>query len=216
MKLRLFAGLLLAAMIGHAHAGDPDPTTYTLEWASSTTGATASGFIVLDRNLIINPGFNIWELPDPTVLDFGITVTGSASGDGTWTIDDYDEIILDTNGGTLDFDIELVGQPTDGNPWGPPSLGDGGDFNIFVGGGNVRDDRYDNPELPTEGGASPPNGVFFFEISVGGGESLLLTSFRPAGVPESQPVPTMTGLGLALLLGVMLFFGMRVMARRTS
>lgn len=225
MKFRVLASLALASMFTLAHAGAPAPQRYTLEWASPTSGATATGFIELDRNLVTTPGVYSWFLPDPAVLDFGITVTGSASGDGTWTIADYSEIRFDTNGGALDLDMELVGQPTSGNPWGPtnPPRGDigfdSGDFNIFVDGqGNGTNGRYDDLEAPSGVGPFPPTGVFFFEIAANGGsgESMLLTSFRPAGVPQATAVPALSKIGLALLLGALTVFGTLAMARRTS
>ncbi len=217
MKLRILSSLLLASVFASAHAGDPSPTRYTLEWSDSGGIVTASGFIELDRDLVTTPGDYVWNLPDPAVLDFEVTVSGSAAGDGTFTEADYQTIIFNTNGGALDLDAELVGQPTDGDPWGTPSGGNGGDFNIFINGADGTGDRYGEPAQP-QGGGAPPQGTFFFEITANGGagESMLLTSFRPAGVPEFQTVPTLSKLGIALLLGLLMAIGVFAVARRTG
>ncbi|NKI36191.1 hypothetical protein HFP89_13555 [Wenzhouxiangella sp. XN79A] len=222
MKSRLLASLALVATFAAAHAGAQTPVEYTLEWSDATGSTTASGFIVLDRDLVATPGDFVWNLPDPAVLDFEITVSGSTSGDGTFTIADYGTIIFDTNGGALDLDAELVGQPTDGDPWGTPSAGAGGDFNIFTGGGGgggeASDDRYANPPAPQGFGGLPPEGTFFFEISANGGagEAMLLTSFRPAGAPQATTVPTLSAAGLAVLLLTMAVVGTLVMRQRAS
>ena len=218
MKSPLLSTLALVALFSAAQAGAQNPVEYTLEWSDATGSTTASGFIVLDRDIVTTPGQYSWLLPDPAVLDFEITVSGSASGNGTFTIEDYSEIIFFTNGGALDLDTELVGQPTDGDPWGTPG-GNGGDFNIFAGGGGGQGgDRYDTAPTPQGDIGLPPIGTFFFEITAngGGGESMLLTSFRPAGAPMATAIPTLSAAGLAALLLALAVVGTLVMRRRAA
>lgn len=220
MKSRLLSGLALAALFSAAQASAQTPVEYTLEWSDATGSTTASGFIVLDRDLVTTPGDYVWTLPDPAVLDFEITVSGSTNGNGTFTIADYGLIIFNTNGGALDLDAELVGQPTDGDPWGTPG-GSGGDFNIFAGGGGGQGgtgNRYDNAPTPRGEIGLPPIGTFFFEITAndGAGESMLLTSFRPAGTPMATAIPTLSAAGLAALLLTLAVVGTLVMRRRAA
>ena len=67
----------------------------------------------------------------PWVTAFSVTVTGASSGNGTFTLADFSNILLDTNGGTLDLGLPLIGQNNGGlfDPAG--GGGAGGDFNLF-------------------------------------------------------------------------------------
>jgi hypothetical protein len=83
---------------------------------------------------------------------------------------------------------ELIGQPTNGNPWGTPD-GNSGDFNLFFNNG-------------TPLGVGPIAVNFFTMASAAGGDNMLLTEFDP--VTES-PVPEpgtmlLFGSGLAGLI----------------
>jgi len=152
-------------------------TVYNLQWsgASLGNGATATGNITLDLTLLNNPGFTD-QGPSPFVKDFSITITGSSAGDGTFGFNDFVDFFLDTNGGTLDFSQELVGQPTSGSNWGStPSSGEAGDFNFFSNGAN--------PLVP--------QGTFYFQITTNGsyGDSLFLTSFVSSNVTINVPDP---------------------------
>ncbi len=182
--------------------------TFQVTWSGRYFFNTASavGYFTIDSALLPNPGntptnfstpnISIDNPSDPAfnakspitalIKSLSLTVTGSGLGDGTYTLDDYPDggVIWNTNGATLDFSKELVGQKTQGLPWGsivstPP--GDkysdsylnpanyGGDFNIF--------------DAPT----CVPTGVETFVLatcSASGDTKLMrLTSFRPVPVP---------------------------------
>lgn len=173
--------------------------TFNLAYSGAAFGnaATASGSITIDLALLNNPGLTGQD-NSPFVTAFSLTVSGANSGNGTFGIDAYTTssifggFYIDTNGGTLDFGQELVGQPTAIDPFGTvPSAGNAGDFNIFS-----------NGSVP-----AAPQGTFFFEITTAGGEGdrLYLTNFTPTPDPVN-PVPApgtlaMLGVGLASLAG---------------
>jgi hypothetical protein len=151
-----------------------------LQWSGAAFGnsASANGLIDFDPSLISNPGFT-----DPLpVNSFSITVTGANSGNGTFSLADYNNFFLDTSGGTLDFTKQLVGQPTSNGLWGTTSFGNGGDFNIIS--------NFSNLDTPT--GVSE----FLIATSGGSGDSLQLTSFAPlATVPEPSSLLGLLALG---------------------
>ncbi|PZU96562.1 MAG: hypothetical protein DCE90_09625 [Pseudanabaena sp.] len=91
-------------------------------------------------------GFNSKSPITNVVESLTLTVSNALIGNGTFTLNDFDGIIWNTNGAALDFNEELVGQPTKGVEWGtivsPPPGGFydgtvepearyGGDFNLF-------------------------------------------------------------------------------------
>ena len=184
--------VICAAAVGTALSASANATVldFILEWSGESfdNNASAVGSISIDDSVFLNPGHNnVFENPG-WVTALSITITGSIGGDGTWTLEDFDDVVLDTDyaplpplrggGGpaetALDLTQELVGQPTSQSPWGTPT-GEAGDFNLFS----------DTAGVPT--------GDFYFTLLVGGGggdrgavsERLLLTSFRPVPAPSS-------------------------------
>lgn len=159
------------------------------------SNATATGSITFESTLLANPGDNEFDLPNPAVLALTVTVSNASSGNGTFGIADFASITFNTNGGTLNFNQQLVGQPTDGDPWGTPSLGDGGDFNFFI------------PSVPARQQAvTPPTGVFWFTLGADGGDAdaMQLTSLALAGpAAATVAVPTLSSWMLALLAGLL-------------
>ncbi|BBC24972.1 hypothetical protein [Pseudanabaena sp. ABRG5-3] len=192
-----------------SHAAD---ITFKAVWSGTYFFNTASavGYFTIDSAALPNPGtkpsnfsvpnISINNTTDPVfnakspitslIKALTITVTGSGLGDGTYTLDDYPDggVIWNTNGVALDFSKELVGQPTQGLPWGsivstPPGTSYstsylkpanyGGDFNIF-----------DPPDCV-------PTGVETFVLATcsakSGTKLMRLESFR--AVPTPVPVP---------------------------
>jgi hypothetical protein len=93
--------------------------------------AEARGYITFDGASMSNPFSGTLPIPGSEILDLSVTVTGAASGNGTFAMNDFNGIAWDSNSSTMDFSKELVGQPTVGAPWGTvPSSGEAGDFNL--------------------------------------------------------------------------------------
>ena len=193
--------------------------------------ATATGYVVFETDLIANPGINDIDLPSPAVLDLSVTVAGAASGNGSFGIENFCGLVFDTQGGTLDFTRELVGQPTLGDPWattvpqeGEPRApsgegggGTSGDFNLFACGSNFQPgERYG--ENRAVQGALAPNGVWYFTLGSdgGSGDAMRLVSMAPAGVQGHRPVPASTAWSLAGLMVLLAGLGMAVLRTRSA
>lgn len=196
---------------------EPVPVSFQFNFCGPSNTATASGFITFDQNQLSSPFDNTGDAGAfyaSAVLDLQVTVAGAGSGNGTFGRDDFNDIAWDSNGGTMDFNTELVGQPTNGWPWGAEgSSGQAGDFNLFSSGNT----------------ASAPDGAFFFVLGANGGsaDSMTLRSFRPgpAAIPEpycpsaassSRAIPALNGWGAALLILALLGLGGIVCRRRMA
>jgi hypothetical protein len=141
------------------------PQSYQFTFCSDTgTTAEARGYITYDLDLLSNPFSGGFLIPGPEILDLSVTVTGAASGNGTFTLIDFNSTAWNSNGAVMDLGKELVGQPTPGSPWGTtPSAGEAGDFNLFGLGGGA------------------PTGVFFFQLAANEGlaDTMVLRSMVP-------------------------------------
>ncbi|MEO5691519.1 MAG: IPTL-CTERM sorting domain-containing protein [Usitatibacter sp.] len=156
----------------------------------ATGGATAVGFIVLETTLIPNPGGGFIALPDPSVVDLQVTVSGAAGGNGTFGIASFTAVVFDTGPGALNLRAELVGQPSGGGSWGTTA----GDFNLF-------------------GVAPTPNGVgpFNLESNGGAGTTMALVSMAAAASPSQ--VPTMSEWMLLLMVLAVASLGVHQLRR---
>ncbi|HLO85054.1 MAG TPA: PEP-CTERM sorting domain-containing protein [Nostocaceae cyanobacterium] len=163
---------------------------FDLKWSGESfgNGASATGFIEFDPS---DPSFVSATIPPSSditssVKDFSITITGARSGNGTFTLSDFQRIIFRyPPNSSLDFTQELVGQPANppALPFGTAYNGQAGDFNIFR-------NFASSPNAPT--------GAFFFQIITSGstGDRLKLTSFKPqTTVPEPASLIGILGLG---------------------
>lgn len=199
------------------------PVRFDFVFDDPNSTARTEGYIVFEENLLYNPGNNYFILPNPAVLDLQLTVTGSIVSDGQYDISDYVEVVFETNGGTLDFTQPLIGQATDGAPWGTAFDGSAGDFNLFPFGNGVKSgSRYDN-NRGIQGG--PPYGCNWFTLCEDDGQGgpngastkgiavlspMELQSMQANRGTPVQSVPTLTvwstvTLGLVFLLMAGLF-----------
>lgn len=160
--------------------------TLDIQWSGALYGnsATASGFITFDNVLLPQvgtPGFV--SLPDASITDLGITITGAASGNGTFTLSDFYGVSF-TTPSPLDLSTQLIGQ----------SLSTGTTFGALVGDGSAGD-------LNLFGlSDTAPTGIANFTISTnqGAGDTLSITSIAASPI-ASVPLPTSWLLMLASL-----------------
>lgn len=216
------------ALLGAAAQAAAEPVRLDFTFRQEAGPATATGYVMFETDLIANPGDNDIDLPNPAVLELNVNVSGATSGNGSFGIEDFCSLVFDTQGGTLDFTRELVGQPTLGDPWATtvpedartPSGGGGGtsgDFNLFACGSNLQPgERY--AENRTVQGSMAPNGVWYFTLAAdgGGGDAMRLVSMAPAGVQGHQPVPASTAWSLAGLMVLLAGLGMAVLRTRSA
>lgn len=223
MKKLIFSLLIISLQVTAA------PVRFDFVFDDPNSSARTEGFIVFEDTLLPNPGDTTFVLPDPAVIDLQLTVTGSVNSDGTYNLSDYDEIDFWTNGGTLDFSQPLIGQATNGQPWGTTFDGSSGDFNLWsYGNGGVKSSgRYQG-----QGGGGPvggpPTACFWFTIcepggqggnnntatkGIGGGVSPMeLQSMQPGRGTPVQSVPSLNVLSIMALATVILL--MAVLFRR--
>lgn len=211
---KVLAGALLAACtVGSAVAA---PITFPFRFDDPASTAEAVGSITFEDTLLVNPGANDFFLPNPAVLALNVTVSGSANGNGSFTINDFDEVVFDTFGGTLNFGSQLVGQPTSGGPWGTPD-GNSGDFNLFASQPKGAA-RYSEPPSAPTGANNPPNGVFFFTLGANGGadEPMVLTAMGANGAPLAPAAALPISRGVLFLMAGLLGFGAIFALRRRN
>jgi hypothetical protein len=213
MKKSLILASAATLLVSLASSAFAAPITFPFRFADPTGPAQAVGSITFESTLLVNPGANDFFLPDPAVLALDVTVSGSIAGNGSFGITDFNEVVFDTAGGTLDFGSQLVGQPTSGGPWGTPD-GSSGDFNLFVSGGTrAAGERYPSASVVPNGVAAPPNGNFFFTLGANGGagENMVLTAM---GAPVPPPMLPIGRNALLLMAGLLGLGGVLVLRRR--
>jgi hypothetical protein len=147
-----------------------------------------------------------FHLPHPAVLALQVTVSGATSGNGTFDLTDFSSIAWCTNGARLNLCAELVGQPTRDDPWGTPSGGDGGDFNLFAATPQAPEGEWYFTLCPDHGQAGD-----------GQGECMSLTTMLAREcvvVPGRVPVPALDWKGFVGVVLTMLAVGVAALRRR--
>ena len=153
--------------------------TFDLAWSGASFGnnATATGRITIDDTVLPNPSRRlIFGFEQFGVTSLTVTVSGAISGNGTFTLADFDDATWDSGdigNATLDLTRELVGQATDGGPWGTQN-GSAGEFTLFS----------------FDGLAPSASGPFEIATARGSGDRLLLTNFTPTNSPPESPIRT--------------------------
>ena len=156
--------------------------TLDITWDGSAYGnsATATGVLVFDDALLPNIESNasFYSLPNPGMLDLSITVSGASSGNGSFSLSDYNVFTFSANA-PLDFSQELIGQTLAGGC----VFGDAfcSDFNLQ---GNSN---------------TAPFGTWYFEMQTDGGtgDVIGVTSMK-----ARVPLPGTVLLFAAGLLGL--------------
>ena len=191
------------------------PQRYDFVFTGDGNPATAIGYIVFESSLIPNPTVdsdNFITLPDPLVLDINVNISGSASGDGTYSLVDFNAIAFATGGATLDLTTELVGQTTPNGTWGTPD-GNNGDFNLLGISQQPPTALQSTNYQSTQGTPiGPPTGVFYFTLGAGGsGERMILSSFHPFA---ATAVPTLSNPLLLILILLLFSLGLFTAKRK--
>jgi hypothetical protein len=207
LKLKLVVTAMLAAGVVAPSSVRADVYgTFDIEWSAAASvfggSATASAVATIDVTTLNDISLGL-PSTNPVFSSLTMTVSGATVGNGTFTLSDFSSAVAwGTDGVTLDFTRQLVGQSTPGGPWGGDWwAGDdtcGCDFNLFN----------SNP--------SAPNGIepFFMATNGGTGDPLQLYSFEPvsgstcslaefcAATPLPAALPLfVTGLGALGLFG---------------
>jgi hypothetical protein len=162
---------------------------FTFSGAQFSNTAILNGFVTFDTDDFVYNGYS-YSLPfSPnqfgyTPIDFGYTVSGSASGNTSATYN-QNTLFFFESPIALDFTRELVGQSSGERGFGPSFGSNGGDFNFY-------DPQSFNAPMPWD---------YFTLRAANSNETMKLTSFAPASI--AAPVPEadtsamlLTGLGV--------------------
>ncbi len=147
--------------------------SYDLVYTSNTTAATATASITIDDTIFANvaAGFNVQSAALHGITAFSITVSGATSGNGTFTLADFATFVFQQTG-PYDLSTDLFAQAVHI------------DFNMFIG----------SAAAPQ---GSAPNLIV---TNGGGGEALVLRSFRPAAAAAIPSLPLCALMLLSALL----------------
>ena len=159
---------------------------YSASWSGTPNAntATATAVISIDTAIVPNPGdyFDFGTIP-LWFVDIQLTIQGATSGNGVFQKSDFEGLVWDTSGGTLNLNQELVGQVTSNKPWGTTTDSLSGDFNIFA----------------AVGSPSAPTGTSYFQLTPSGSsDTMNLVSFAPIPEPSSSMLIVFGAVALGL------------------
>ena len=183
MKTKNILTLIVAAGLTSFAANANAVTTFNIRYSGASFGnnASAVGTVTLDETQL-SQQFNFSGF-GTAVLGLSLTVNGASSGNGTFTFSDFSSWRWDTNGTTLDYSKELVGQTLQGGHiFG--TIDAYSDFNVF---GNIR--------------SSAPYGTSYFELRTQGGmgDALQMTSMSTVPEPSTYGLIGLGALGVAFV-----------------
>ena len=115
MKKTITLLALVAGFISFPGMASAALYVYNITYSGASRGNTATAFGTITLEDPPNPGISS---DFSKVISLTLTVSGASSGNVTFTKSDFIGWSWATNGGTLDLDAELIGQSTDGLPWG--------------------------------------------------------------------------------------------------
>jgi len=184
MKTKNILTLIVAAGLTSFAANANAVTTFNIRYSGASFGnnASAVGTVTLDETQLSQQfsftGFGT------AVLGLSLTVSGASSGNGTFTFSDFSSWRWDTNGTTLDYSKELVGQTLQGGHiFGTSDAYS--DFNVF--GNNL--------------GSGAPYGTSYFVLRTQGGmgDALQMTSMSTVPEPSTYGLIGLGALGVAFV-----------------
>ena len=180
MKTKNILTLIVAAGLTSFAANANAVTTFNIRYSGASFGnnASAVGTVTLDETQL-SQQFNFSGF-GTAVLGLSLTVNGASSGNGTFTFSDFSSWRWDTNGTTLDYSKELVGQTLQGGHiFGTSDMYS--DFNVF--GIN----------------SSAPSGMSHFVLTTQGGmgDALHMTSMSTVPEPSTYGLIGLGALGVA-------------------
>jgi len=182
MKTKNILTLIVAAGLTSFAANANAVTTFNIRYSGASFGnnASAVGTVTLDETQL-SQQFNFSGF-GTAVLGLSLTVSGASSGNGTFTFSDFSSWRWDTNGTTLDYSKELVGQTLQGGHiFGTSDAYS--DFNVF--GNNLR--------------SGAPYGMSYFMLMTQGGmgDALQMTSMSTVPEPSTYGLIGLGALGVA-------------------
>jgi len=197
LSLLIFSGFAVSA-----------PIKFNFTFLENGGTAKTVGYVIYEETLLSNPGDNSFDIPDAAILDLYAVVTGTTGGDGVFTLNNFDFVFFNTGGLHLDFTRELVGQPTDGAPWGTETQAKSNDEVQNIQGESRSSFTLiasrQQPNKTAKGVVNPPpTGNSPFVLRAASGELMSIASFS-AHIPI---IPTLSNDSLILTALLLMLLG---------
>ena len=218
MKRIFIAGLMALLFAAAPATASVKSFTFTFAGNGVDNSATATGFITFDMALLTNPGRNVFDtsiggiystkvgpyayygdnIPG-LVTALSVTVRGATTGNGTFTLPDFDGVLFDTTRLGVNMNQQLVGQslvnigPT-GETWSWGSVGP----EYLIVGSDPAASYVGDFQLFSPSDSNAPTGGNPFTIQ-SFGDDMTLTSFTPVPEPSTYLLLSLGIGGLALL-----------------